>query len=106
MENKELTLEEKEFLKLFELGRYNTDESLEDFFELKECLTKVDEEIGESRRWTTPIYEYYKVGDRYFCFNWARGNTEYQEKEFYEIIEMEPPREVIKIVYEWDIKEK
>lgn len=97
---------EEIFLESFDLGDYNTTESLIDFFESRDLLLKVDEVIDRSLRWVTPIFEYYKVGDRYFCFSWAKGNTEYQENEYYDLTEMNPPRTITKIVYEWDTKDK
>lgn len=106
MEIKELILKEEEFLRLFDNGYYNTDEGLIDFFELRDSFSLIEKKTHESRRWVTPISEYYRVEDRYFCFNWAVGNTEYQEDEYYNLTEMYPPRTITKIAYEWDIKEK
>lgn len=59
-----------------------------------EC-EKVDEEEGDSGRWSQSIMTVVKLCDRFFAIDWERGLTERQENEFYN-----QPYEVEKNTYE------
>lgn len=65
MENKELTLKEKEFLKLFDNGYYNNLRAPDEYY-----ISNNFKKINEEETFTDDIdiiREYFKIGNRYFC---------------------------------------
>lgn len=62
---------------------------------------RYDEERGHAGRWTQAMATYLRMRDgRFFCIEWEKGLTEYQENEYpcqpYEVV----PHEVEKVVTE------
>ena len=44
----------------------------------------VDEEEGDSGRWTEYMSTIFEVGGQLYCINWEKGLTECQENEYWE----------------------
>lgn len=59
----------------------------------------ISEQKGEEFRWAVSIKSIVKLMGRYFCIEWQRGLTEYQDDSF-----NEQPYEVEKVEYEKTIK--
>lgn len=57
--------------------------------ELKSCAwgevgEYIDEEEGESSRWTKSMSTIFEIGNQLYCVNWEQGLTECQEDEYWE----------------------
>ena len=57
--------------------------------ELKYCAwgevgKYIDEEEGDSGRWTQSMSTIFEIDGQLYCIDWKRGLTEYQENEYWE----------------------
>ena len=67
-------------------------EFLEKFFSNDFIYTfEIYSKAYEPHRWVTPISSILKVKDRFFLVEYANGNTEMQEEEYYSVNEVNPP---------------
>ena len=65
----------------------------------------IEEEVGESHRWTTDMTTIINFNNHYYMIDWRRGNTEYQENEYEsQILEEVEKRTCMKEVTEWVTK--
>lgn len=96
---------EKDFLEEF-VERFDNGEQFDED-ELQELTYFAEvQEYGEPDRWTTPVQSIIPVGDRYFALNWVRGNTEYQDNEYFEQpYEVKPKEKVITVYVPMDEEE-
>lgn len=73
-------------------------------FEDDENAKLVETQYGDNGRWTRGVDEYYLIQDRYFCFPYEEGLTEYQENEYFiqpfEVRRIE--KEITMTVVEWE----
>lgn len=56
-------------------------------------VKEVCQEEGESHRWTRNVSTIFEFENKFYCLDWQKGLTEYQENEFYN-----QPYEVEKVV--------
>lgn len=49
-----------------------------------DAITFIDEQDGDSGRWTKHKTTIFKVNNDLWCVEWEEGLTEYQENEFYD----------------------
>lgn len=77
-------MEEKDFLDEF-VERFDNGEKFDED-DISELVYGYGEEVwsGEPHRWSTPVKSIISVNNRLFAIDWMRGNTEYQENEFYD----------------------
>lgn len=73
-------------------------------FEDDENVKLVATQYGDNNRWTRGVDEYYLIQDRYFCFPYEEGLTEYQENEYFiqpfEVRRVE--KKITMTVVEWE----
>ena len=46
-------------------------------------IEMITQEEGEHHRWTQDVSTIFKFEDKFYCLDWDRGLTEYQENSFY-----------------------
>ena len=65
----------------------------------------IDEELGEPRRWVTPVTTIIEFLSHYYRIYWCRGNTECQDNEYESQIleEVEKVKKIVEIE-EWVTK--
>lgn len=63
----------------------------DELYDLADNATITEE--GDNNRWDQDVSSYINIEDRWFCIDWRRAATEYQEHEFdnqpYEVIKGE-----------------
>lgn len=90
IEEYNISEEEKEFLK-----KYDNNEDIDmEMVELaEEIFELIETRRDEPRRWNTLISYYYRIGNRFFRFDWDEADTEFQESIFDGIYEVIPAGE-------------
>lgn len=61
----------------------------------EEIFPIIDEDVGDSQRWVTYISKIFEIDGRLFSVNYASGNTEMQENEYYPQIAHEMKKVIV-----------